>query len=550
MANRTGPRVRFLANPQQPSGHWVAFLLQGTKCNRDALGAIIHLTSMSSPSDTSSQLPGSHEQMRMVKAGDGYLAQSSKWLHFGLGAEKGSVRATIEWPDGSRDTLENLAPNQRYRVVQSGGTEAAQVEPVASRQQIVAWKDQPVEDLDERGSARVVAHAPLPLPTLPYYDWENQTHQDLDAPSGRPRLLILWATWCQPCVAELSQMSAAADRWKSDGLDWVTLNVDDWEKPISERMASVREAVANWNLKLPGGVATPATIERLDAVQRVFVSRQEAMPLPMSLLLDGQGRVAFIYKGPIDEATLRSDLQTLQATDGPMWRDLAVPFAGRWYIQPAPADLLAIPQKLLELGRPAWSWEYLATHLPPPGSNRSDLESWYTFFTPQLGDLYRRVGVDLARARPDETALAALQSSLKCVPDQFETLAALASLYDAQKRPKDTLETYRRMMRVRPQDLVAINNVAWILATSRDASLRKPDEAIQLAKRVCDSTKNQFPPALDTLAAAYAAAGQFDEAIATAEQALERMGARADSPQAISLKARLELYRKHEAFQE
>lgn len=554
MANRTGPRIRCLVNPQRPHGNWIALLLQGTKCNRDALGATVLVTPSDSKNDTVSatqdQEP-SQKQIRMVKAGDGYLSQSSRWLHFGLGSSTDSVRATIVWPDGSREEIDQLRPNQRYRVIQSGGKEAAQLETVSVRTGVATWVDRPLDDLDERGSARVVAHAPLPLPALSYHDWKGQPHADLRHSPGRPQLIILWATWCQPCVAELSQMAAHAESWKAAGLDWVTLNLDEWEKPLDDRLTTVREAIASWDLDLPGGLATPATIEQLDAIQRVFVSRQEAMPLPMSVLLDGQGRVAFLYKGPIDEEVLRTDLETLRATDGAAWRDVAVPFPGRWYIQPAPADLLAIPQKLLELGRPRWAWQYLATHLPPPGSNRPDLEGWYNYFLPQLGDLYRRLGIEMARERPDETALAALQSSLKCVPEHFDTLAALASLYDAQKRPQETLETYRRMMSARPQDLVAVNNVAWLLATSREATLRNSDEAIQLAKRVCEATKNQFPPALDTLAAAYASAGQFEAAIATTEKALEQIGAaRADSPQAISLRARLELYRKHEAYQE
>ena len=71
---------------QVPPRNWVAFRLCGTKCNRDAIGAVVRL------------YRGNKVMTRQVKASGGYLTQSSKTLHFGLGDSKKFDRVEITWP--------------------------------------------------------------------------------------------------------------------------------------------------------------------------------------------------------------------------------------------------------------------------------------------------------------------------------------------------------------------------------------------------------------------------------------------------------------------
>ena len=71
--NRTSPRVRFLRNEFPTEHHYLALQLQGngTSTNRDAIGARVELH------------PGN--VIKTLRAGEGFLAQSTKWIHFGLG---------------------------------------------------------------------------------------------------------------------------------------------------------------------------------------------------------------------------------------------------------------------------------------------------------------------------------------------------------------------------------------------------------------------------------------------------------------------------------
>ena len=80
---------------------------------------------------------------------------------------------------------------------------------------------------------------------------------------------------------------------------------------------------------------------------------------------------------------------------------------------------------------------------------------------------------------------------------------------------------YRRALEIQPKDPMAGRSLAWLRATCSDASLRNGDEAVALAERANRLTGGKQPEVLDTLAAAYAEAGWFPEALATARKALE-----------------------------
>ena len=88
-----------------------------------------------------------------------------------------------------------------------------------------------------------------------------------------------------------------------------------------------------------------------------------------------------------------------------------------------------------------------------------------------------------------------------------------------------------------------LNNLALILATSSDDSLRNGAEAVRLAERVCELTHHRDPLFIGTLASAYAEAGRFPEAVATAEQAVQLATAAGQTAVAANNRRSLVLYR-------
>jgi hypothetical protein len=95
-----------------------------------------------------------------------------------------------------------------------------------------------------------------------------------------------------------------------------------------------------------------------------------------------------------------------------------------------------------------------------------------------------------------------------------------------------------------------MNNLAWTLATSPDANVRDGRQAIQLAERACALTDFKQTIFVGTLAAAYAEAGRFDDAIATAQQACD-LAAQSGKPDLLKKNQKLlELYRAHKPYRE
>jgi len=72
---------------------------------------------------------------------------------------------------------------------------------------------------------------------------------------------------------------------------------------------------------------------------------------------------------------------------------------------------------------------------------------------------------------------------------------------------------------LRPGWNLAAGNLAWLLATTPDAALRNPQRAVELAEEIAQSQNFRDPNTLDTLAAAYAAAGDFERALALGRRA-------------------------------
>ncbi len=98
----------------------------------------------------------------------------------------------------------------------------------------------------------------------------------------------------------------------------------------------------------------------------------------------------------------------------------------------------------------------------------------------------------------------------------------IALLLDGAGRRAQAIPHYRAALAANPDLPDVLNNLAWLLATSADTGLRNGSEAVYLAQRACTLTDSNEPQLLGTLAAAYAEAGQFPEAVSTAEKARDQ----------------------------
>jgi tetratricopeptide (TPR) repeat protein len=155
----------------------------------------------------------------------------------------------------------------------------------------------------------------------------------------------------------------------------------------------------------------------------------------------------------------------------------------------------------------------------------------------------------ILRARGDAAgAEMHLREALRIDPFNPEAHRNLAALSRDRGDLAAALTLYREALQLRPDWPAVMSELAWILATSPSAALRDPAQAVRLAERTVQLTDERdagMAGLVDVLAAAYAAAGNFDRAVATAEAAVGLAGS---GPGAEAIKTRLDLYRQRQPF--
>jgi tetratricopeptide (TPR) repeat protein len=153
-----------------------------------------------------------------------------------------------------------------------------------------------------------------------------------------------------------------------------------------------------------------------------------------------------------------------------------------------------------------------------------------------------RFNLGLAFAGNGQWQLAAtsFEAATDLAPSLVQAHSDLGIALEHLGRPADAAVAYEDALSLQPDLPDAANNLAWILATSPDSALRDGLRAVTLA-RVAVATANTAST-LDTLAAAYAEAGSFPDAIATAERALAAAGDNETDLQR-DISARLDGYR-------
>jgi Flp pilus assembly protein TadD len=146
-----------------------------------------------------------------------------------------------------------------------------------------------------------------------------------------------------------------------------------------------------------------------------------------------------------------------------------------------------------------------------------------------------------AQGKLDE-ALAAFQKVLELKPDDPAARHNLGVLLYRHGRISEAIVQWHELLRLQPDNIPILLRLAWTLATSPEASVRNGREAVALAERAARLTRGRDATILDSLAAAYAEAGRFSDAVQTAEQALALASSQNNAAHADALRARIKLY--------
>jgi tetratricopeptide (TPR) repeat protein len=200
---------------------------------------------------------------------------------------------------------------------------------------------------------------------------------------------------------------------------------------------------------------------------------------------------------------------------------------------------------------PAFAAAY--TNLGNVLSSRGDLQGAITQYQQAL-DLqpdsplaHNNLGNAIMSVGKLDQALEQFREALRLDPRLPDAHYNAALVLEHTGQPSQAIQELKIAVDLSPDPRLAMTDLAWILATSRDDQLRDGREAVRLAEEATAISQGSAPHTLDVLAAAYAAAGRFDEAIRTVQRAI----ALNPPPLVIQqLRNRKSLYEKHKRYVE
>ena len=149
--------------------------------------------------------------------------------------------------------------------------------------------------------------------------------------------------------------------------------------------------------------------------------------------------------------------------------------------------------------------------------------------------------------QPDQ-AIIQFQNAFRLQPGDAGAELTLAESLSDSGQNSDAINHFYQALALDPDSVTALNNLAWLLATAPEAALRDGHEAVRLAEHACQLTGYKEALLIGTLAAAYAEAGRYDDAVAAAEQARAVALAQGQKEIAAKNEQLLELYKSHRAY--
>jgi len=161
---------------------------------------------------------------------------------------------------------------------------------------------------------------------------------------------------------------------------------------------------------------------------------------------------------------------------------------------------------------------------------------------PRFAKGHNKLGIIMALQKKDKEAIFHLYKAIRIDSHYADAYCNLGIIYANQRNIENAILHFKKALYLNPNMAQALYNLSWILASCEDERFRNGEKAVKLAERLFKITQNNQPLALDALAAAYAEAGKFDEAVTVAKKALELALKQGSNELVLGLKKRLRLY--------
>lgn len=515
--NRNGPQVRLLKNVVKNLEPSIAFRLQGTKSNRDAIGAVITLES------------DLGRQTGTVRAGSGFLSQHSKDVFFGVRATKGTVRASVRWPNGLVQELRDLPINHQVWVEE--GSDSIRIEPFAAASPVDKSAASASPAVDESPSQiETWLLEPVPAPDFSLLDLAGRSCS-LTEMRGKPTLLHLWASASPACVTDLKTLARAYTRWTEAGLQLISLNCDD---SAAQRSLPVMAR----DLQLPFRVlrATEDVAAIYNILYRYLFDRHRDLTLPTSFLLNEKADITKLYQGPLDPEHVDKDFRRIPQTSAQRIAK-ALPFPGLTDTFEFQRNHLAYGSVFFQRGyyEQAEAWFQRALDADPSGAealyglgsvyleHQNNAKARDAFervvqlspaFPSTLPSAWNNLGLLALRDGRPADAIRHFQKALQLSPDYLIALTNLGNAYRQEKQWDDARKALERAITVGPDDPEANYSLGMVLA-----QLNQTDQAYDYLQRAL-RLRPDYPEALNNLGILYLRTQRRDEAVASFKQCI------------------------------
>jgi tetratricopeptide (TPR) repeat protein len=161
---------------------------------------------------------------------------------------------------------------------------------------------------------------------------------------------------------------------------------------------------------------------------------------------------------------------------------------------------------------------------------------------PDYAEAHLNLGSALLKKGSVDEAIVHYQKALQIKPDYAKAHIDLGNALLKKGSVEKAITHYQKALQIKPENTEAQNNLAWVLATALQASLRNGRQAVELAQQANQLAGGENPIILRTLAAAYAEAGRFSDAQRSAQKTMALARAAGQSNLVEQLNGELKLY--------
>ena len=308
--NRSAPRIRFMENHSLGSQS-VYIRLEGVECNRDGVGSVVEIEGSDKP------------LLRSVRAGEMFLSQSSKWLHFGVGAINEGLDFIVYWPGGKAERFRGARTGGRYVLRQGTGISRAAVGPGSQPVPVVRNKKEAIA----QQHSGILLPVPVPLPVLSFRDPGAQSRSF--KANGQITLLTLWHSESEASVRLINELEGGRVQMRAAGVRVLALSSNAINN-AGEAYDVIEKCDFGWDW----GFIVEESKEALFRWQTALFARSPERDVPLSLLINSEEECVAVYRAGMSVDEILRNARNCIGIDRMTRWHLAPPMGGTWFTNP------------------------------------------------------------------------------------------------------------------------------------------------------------------------------------------------------------------------